>query len=164
MGTTSLFRRLAALALIAGLSLVACGDPSSSVAPPGGDSSSPNDPDGVVSDTPKPGDQQPGRTKWARIEPRPGMADLHRVAWQKAMVSANGKAVTLRFYIGVDPCYVLDHIDVDYGADAVKITLFEGHDPSAGDNVACIELAMAASTRVVLDEPLAGRPIVDGAK
>ena len=60
------------------------------------------------------------------------------------------------------PCSVLDHVDVAYGTDAVTITLYEGSDPISR-NVACIDIAMLASTTVKLDQPLGDRTIVDGA-
>ena len=44
----------------------------------------------------------------------------------------------------------------------MTITLFEGHDPNAGD-VACIEIAVFKRVVVQLDEPVGGRAIVDGA-
>jgi hypothetical protein len=53
-------------------------------------------------------------------------------------------------------------VDVAYGGDSVTITLFEGHDPTAGD-VACIEIGVFKRVIITLDEPLAGRTIVDGA-
>jgi hypothetical protein len=40
--------------------------------------------------------------------------------------------------------------------------LFEGHDASAG-NVACIEIGVFKRVIVTLDQPLAGRDLVDGA-
>ena len=70
--------------------------------------------------------------------------------------------VTIDFVSGVEPCYVLDHVDVDESADAVTITLFEGSDTAAGQ-VACIEIGVFKRTIVTLDQPLAGRDIVDGA-
>ena len=167
MTSGTLFRNVAALTIVAGLVFGACGDPSGTPAVnPGGGGSSISDgpPDGPVSSTPSPGDDKPGPFKPTFIRPRPGMADLHPMQWQKAKVSKNGRSVTIHFYIGVEPCYVLDHIDVKYGARAVTITLYQGHDRDAGDNVACIELAMAAAVRLQLDEPLGDRRIVDGAK
>ena len=47
-------------------------------------------------------------------------------------------------------------------ATHVTITLYEGHDPDAGD-VACIEIAVLKSVTITLDHPLDGRAIVDGA-
>jgi hypothetical protein len=56
----------------------------------------------------------------------------------------------------------LDHVGVDSGADAITVTLFQGSDPTAGQ-VACPAIAVYKQTIVTLDEPLAGRSIVDGA-
>ncbi len=70
--------------------------------------------------------------------------------------------MAIDFTSGVEPCDVLDHVDVAYGADAVTITLFEGHDPGGGD-VACIEIGVFKRTIVTLDRPLDARAIVDGA-
>jgi len=53
-------------------------------------------------------------------------------------------------------------VAVSYDADAVTVTLFQGSDPNAGD-VACIDIALQKQVTVTLDEPLAGRAIVDGA-
>ena len=44
----------------------------------------------------------------------------------------------------------------------MTVTLFQGSDPNAGD-VACIDIALQKQVTVTLDEPLAGRAIVDGA-
>jgi len=57
---------------------------------------------------------------------------------------------------------VLNHVDDSYGADAVTLTLFEGHDPDAG-MVACPAIAVFERTIVTLDRPVDGRAIVDGA-
>jgi hypothetical protein len=51
---------------------------------------------------------------------------------------------------------------VDSGPGAVTVTLFEGHDASAGD-VACIEIALLKKVVVQLDEPVGDRRVVDGA-
>lgn len=96
------------------------------------------------------------------VEPTPGMVDLRPVSFAKASVGADGRTITIDFWSGVEPCSVLDHVDVDAGPRAVTITLVEGRDPNAGD-VACIEIAMAKRVIVVLDEPLGDRTIVDGA-
>ncbi len=74
----------------------------------------------------------------------------------------DGTSVTIDFVSGVEPCAVLDHVDVRYGTDAVTITLYEGHDADAGD-VACIEIGVFKRVVVHLDEPLGDREIVDGA-
>ena len=90
------------------------------------------------------------------------MADLHPIAFDTAKVGDDDRTVTIDFVSGVEPCSVLDQVDVSYGADAVTITLLEGHDPDAG-MVACPAIAEFKRTIVTLDQPLDGRAIVDGA-
>jgi hypothetical protein len=121
-------------------------------------------PDGTVSFTPCPGDDSPVPDPVpVSLEPTPGMDNVHTIGWDKATLGDDGTAVTLTFYTGVAPCSVLDHVDVSYGTDAVTITLYQGSDPSAKD-VACIDIAMLASTTVKLDQPLGDRKIIDGAQ
>jgi hypothetical protein len=96
------------------------------------------------------------------VVPTPGMAGVRPHAFDHAVVGDDGTTVTIFFWSGVEPCYVLDHVDVSFGAKAVTITLFEGHDPNAGD-VACIEIALLKKVVVELDEPVGDREIVDGA-
>jgi len=96
------------------------------------------------------------------VEPTPAMAGVQPHVFDHAVVSDDGTSVTVVFWSGVEPCYVLDHVDVDYGVRTVTITLYEGHDPNAGD-VACIEIALLKKVVVQLDEPVGDREIVDGA-
>jgi hypothetical protein len=123
-------------------------------------------PDATVSYTPCPGDDNPVVTDpydgAQKVEPTPGMSDLYPHAFDKAVVGDDGRTLTIFFWSGVEPCYVLDHVDVDYGPSAITVTLFEGHDASAGD-VACIEIALVKKVVVQLDEPVGDRRIVDGA-
>jgi hypothetical protein len=95
------------------------------------------------------------------VTPTPGMSNVRARPFDTATVGDDGTTVTIDFVSGVEPCYVLDHVDVAYGTDAVTITLFEGSDPEAGD-VACIEIGVFKRTIVTLDEPLGDRTIVDG--
>ena len=97
------------------------------------------------------------------VEPRPGMVDVRPTGFDDVSVGDDDRTVTLTFWSGVEPCYVLDHVDVRADADTVTITLFQGSDPNAGD-VACIEIAVKKQVTITLDEPLAGRDIVDGAR
>ena len=96
------------------------------------------------------------------VEPTPGMADVYPRIFDTATVANDGVTVTIDFVSGVEPCYVLDRVDVGYDTDTVTITLFEGHDPTAGD-VACIEIGVFKRVVITLDEPVGGRAIVDGA-
>ena len=123
-------------------------------------------PDATVSYTPCPGDDDPVVTDpyagAQNVEPTPGMSDVYPRAFDKAVVSDRGTTLTIFFWSGVEPCYVLDHVDVDEGPGAITVTLFEGHDASAGD-VACIEIAVLKKVVVHLDEPVGSRNVVDGA-
>ena len=112
---------------------------------------------GPITDDPGPGDEGP-----VLVEPRPGMAGVHARPFDRAAANDDGTSVTIDFVSGVEPCAVLDHVDVRYSAEAVTITLYEGHDPNAGD-VACIEIGVYKRVTVQLDEPLGERAIVDGA-
>lgn len=118
-------------------------------------------PDTPVSSGPITGDPPPVDPGPTIVEPRPGMADVFARPFDSASVGDDDKTVTIDFVSGVEPCAVLDHVDVRYG-DAVTITLHEGHDPNARD-VACIEIGVFKQVIVQLDEPLGGRAIVDGA-
>jgi hypothetical protein len=120
-------------------------------------------PDAVVSYTPCLDNDQPAPGDGAQlVEPTPGMADVRPHPFDHAVVAADGTSVTVYFWSGVEPCYVLDHVDVASGADAVTITLYEGHDASVGD-VACIDIAVSKKIVVQLDEPVGHRTIEDGA-
>lgn len=96
------------------------------------------------------------------VEPRPGMVDVRPTGFDTAKIGDDDRTLTITFWSGVEPCYVLDHVDVAYGDNAVTVTLFQGSDPDAG-NVACIEIAVLKQVTVTLDQPLADRTILDGA-
>lgn len=123
-------------------------------------------PDAAVSFTACPGDDQSRVHDVGDgaqlVEPTPGMAGVRPRMFDEAVVAGDGSSVTVSFWSGVEPCHVLDHVDVAYGTDAITITLFEGHDASAGD-VACIEIALLKKVVVPLDVPVGDRGIVDGA-
>jgi hypothetical protein len=123
-------------------------------------------PDATVSSTPCPGDEPPTVTDpdagAQLVQPTPGMADVRPHIFDHVNVSDDDRTLTIFFWSGVEPCYVLDHVDIDEGPDAVTITLFEGHDTSAGD-VACIDIALLKKVVVQLDGPVGDRPIGDGA-
>ena len=90
------------------------------------------------------------------------MDNVRPTAFDTATIGDDDTTLTIVFWSGVEPCSVLDHVDVSYAADTVTVTLFQGSDPNAGD-VACIDIAVQKQVTITLDEPLAGRRIVDGA-
>ncbi len=93
------------------------------------------------------------------VTPRAGMDNVHRIAWRRAEV-VNERTVRVHYESGVAPCSVLDRVEVQYGAN-ITISLFEGSDPGFEDAV-CIMIAQFKAVDVPLDEPVNGRPIVDG--
>jgi hypothetical protein len=94
------------------------------------------------------------------VEPEGGLVSVLPTAWQDAKVVDGGRAARLTWYSGVEECYGLDHVDVDYGAQRVTVTLFAGARESKKP---CIDLAEQVVTVVRFDEPLGGRKLVDGA-
>lgn len=118
-------------------------------------------PDGTVAFTPCRSTEGP-LPRPQVVEPEPGMADVRPIRFEHAVVGDDGRTVSVDFWSGVAPCSVLDHVDVSYGDAAVTITLYEGHDPAAGQ-VACPAIAMQKRVVVTLDQTLDGRKIVDGA-
>lgn len=122
--------------------------------------SDPNDP---VTMTPEPGsDVHDVGGRPQRVRPSPGMADVRAVPWEKARQTPSGRSLRITYWSGVEPCNVLDHVDVDYRASSIVVTVYEGHDPEAED-VACIEVALRKVVRIPLEEPVEGRKLVDGA-
>ena len=180
-----------ALLVAAGLALAACGSPAHQAAtgapddpvssspdrPPPGDVATipPTDQCGLgaeVSDDASGGDalqheRCPAngdyKKKYVLVEPRPGMVEVHPIPWTGAQTSEDGRTLIVRFWSGVAPCSVLDHIDVDYQEKSVVVTLFEGRKPATGD-VACIEIAELKAVRVELSERVGDRNVVDGTK
>ena len=95
------------------------------------------------------------------VEPRSGMANVRPISFTSATVEPDDRTVDVQFWSGVEPCSVLDHVDVAYGTDGVTITLFDGSDPNAG-MVACPDIAVLKQVTVPLDQAATGRRIVDG--
>lgn len=98
--------------------------------------------------------------EFSPVEPRPGMDDPRPVGWESAETA--GRTVTVNWWSGVEPCTVLDRVEVTETPDAVTITLFEGSDPEHPGE-ACIMIAQAKSTTVELDARVGKRRLVDGA-
>jgi hypothetical protein len=126
-------------------------------------------PEGADPDTPVsscPGDEEPPTTgPWdgaEPVEPRPGMANVQPIPFDHVDVGADDRTLTVFFYSGVEPCYVLDRVGVVEGPGTITITLFQGNDPDV-TNVACIDIAVSKKVVVQVEEPVGTRRIVDGA-
>jgi hypothetical protein len=136
--------------VIAGLLLGACADP--------GTGSGSQPPDSTVTNNPSPGATIPTPTP-KRVRPRSGLVDIRPVPWDRVSV-VDQSTLDVQFYNGVEECYGLDRVDVEYSEDAVTVTAYVGRVPGAR---VCIEIAELQVVRVTLDEPLNGRKILDGA-
>jgi hypothetical protein len=121
------------------------------------------DPDTPVSSCPgdEPRTTDPGDSA-EPVEPRPGMSNVAAIPFDHVDVGDDDRTLTVFFWSGVEPCYVLDHVEVDESPGAVRITLFQGSDPNV-TNVACIDIALLKKVTVQVDEPVGSRRIVDGA-
>jgi len=155
--------KLAAVLAIAALTLAACGGDDAGVAPdeptsaptavpeptdaatsPAGDGSTATDTSGMAA---------------RLVVPEAGTTDARPSAYDHVEVS--GTTATVFYYAGVEPCSVLDRVEVDEGADQVVITLFIGS--KAGPETSCIAIAEYLAVQVELSTELGGRQIVDGA-
>lgn len=171
-------RHLIPALLVIAVLLAACGSPASegsgSDAAGGGSSGDSGDggagitcpspdagesPDCPVSSTDDPTIVDPGHDSKARpVEITPGLMNPNMTAFDKHRV-VDGDKLKLFFWGGVEDCYGVDHVDIEYGNDVVIATIFYGSKP--GDLV-CIEIAEYQVVTVALDEPVGDREIVDG--
>jgi hypothetical protein len=135
----------------------ACGEtPSGSSAQPQQPVSGPPSSGGPAS----PG--QPGATPSA-VTPVGDTLEPHKVQWLSAEPTGDGTALVITWWSGVEPCTVLDRVDVAESADQVTVTLWEGRDRRHPDAM-CIAIAVKKQTTVKLSAPLGHRKVVDGAK
>jgi hypothetical protein len=119
-------------------------------------------PDGTVSYTPcTPPSGTPLEPRPQIVVPRPGMSGVRPIRFDSASVGPDDRTLAVQYWSGVEPCSVLDHVDVAYSSDAVTLMLYEGSDADAG-MVACPDLAALKQVTVTLDQDLAGRRVVDG--
>lgn len=118
------------------------------------------DPDRPV--TGPPGVSQPSDDQPELVTPRPGMADVRPRPFEDVRVLGDGATLRVTYWSGVEPCYVLDHVEVEETDERVTVTLHEGHDPAQADT-ACIEIAVQKTVDVRLERPLGDREVVDGA-
>jgi hypothetical protein len=110
----------------------------------------------VSSTTVVPGGGQP-----KRVQPVAGATDLRKQPFQST-APAGAQSLAVRFWSGVEPCYVLGRADVAETADKVTVTLWTGSGPGTA-GMACIQMAGYYEVIVQLQAPLGGRTVVDGA-
>lgn len=86
------------------------------------------------------------------VQPVAGAVGVHDVAVIGLRVSVVGRRVSaeLRWWSGVEPCYVLAGVDIVRDGSTFTLTVLEGS--AAGGDVACIEIAVLKSTVVDLGE------------
>ena len=168
--------RLAAVSLVAVLTLAACGgaaapsptplqtpEPTPTAVPGVGGIGGGNSGNGGVV-VPPPGgivDPGPGADpilgKANVVGPTGGLINQHPVNVQlvRAVADANGVTAELRWWSGVAPCNALDSVQVakDEAAKTIKLTVIEGSGP--GD-MACIDIAELKATGVDLGVLAAG--------
>jgi hypothetical protein len=130
-----------------------CGGLGGDAVPPGA-----APPDAPVTSSPVPDTPIPSPTPRI-VEPRDGLVDVRPQVWDEAE-PLEGRTVLLSFYGGVEECYGVDRVEVDYRAQTVVLTLYTGRVPGAD---VCIEIAEYQAVEVHLDEPLGDRRVVDGA-
>lgn len=107
------------------------------------------------------GKARPGTADTAEVvEPRPGMDNTHTVAIDRTEVRGQ-KIIRVYFYGGVEPCSVLDSVEVEETSRTITITLRSGSDPAKPDAM-CIQIAKYKAVDVTLDAPVGEREIVDG--
>jgi hypothetical protein len=103
----------------------------------------------------------PGAGQPKRVQPVAGATDLRKQTFQSTAPSG-AQSLAVRFWSGVEPCYVLGRVDVAEAADRVTITLWTGSAPGTA-GMACIQMAGYYEVIVQLQAPLGGRAVVDGA-
>lgn len=117
-------------------------------------------PPGVTCDVPSEPTSPPDR-----VEARPGTRGARPVPWQSAEPGPAdaGPSLVVVWGSGVEPCYVLDRIDVVETATEVKVTVWQGADPRSSPEVPCIAVGLVKSAVAPLAAPLGTRTVVDGA-
>ncbi|HUQ77469.1 MAG TPA: hypothetical protein VM427_01185 [Patescibacteria group bacterium] len=165
--TTShrMHRPLLVLAIAAGMTVGACtsaGAPAASDPPPSHRTPAASDPGGggtggdpgtgIGIDLPinqlpiDPGTGQP-----ILVVPRPGQANIRAISPIALQASVDGRRVLVKltWYSGVEPCNVLDSIEISRSGTDIAITPFEG---TGNANAMCIEIAVLKATIVDLGE------------
>jgi hypothetical protein len=122
-----------------------------------------DDPDDAVTHQPCPTEPVPGKPKYELVEPFEGeTTNVRPVRWERALPGDDKRTFLLVYWSGVEPCNVLDRVEVTERANEVVATIYEGASAEKSD-VVCIEIAVQKAVEITLDEPLGDRKLVDGA-
>ena len=89
------------------------------------------------------------------VVPKPGQLDVHQVPADSLAARADGNTVVVNpiWTSGVEPCTILDHVEVTKGDGTISIALFEGRGP---EDVVCIAIAEQHTTEVEIPDVAAG--------
>ncbi len=139
---------------------VACGGTSSTSASPEQPEGSPS---GAGADHSSPAPASPAGAAPSPVTPAGPTLNPRKVPWESATPTEDGRSLDVAWWSGVEPCNVLDRVEVTETAREVTVTLYEGQDRRSPDAV-CIAIAIMKTTKVQLKAPLDGRKVVDGAK
>ena len=109
------------------------------------------DPNTGVSGPSDPIPVDPGAGQPALVIPRPGQLNPHPVgaALLEPAVDGHHVIVKVTWWSGVEPCNVLDSVQIERTSNAIVLTLIEG---SGDANAICIELAQQKATIVDLGD------------
>ncbi len=88
---------------------------------------------------------------------RPDLVDVRAVPI-RSVRSPGGGSLELTVEGGVEPCFIIDRVDVVETGEQVELTVHAGSEPGA----ICIQIIELHTTTVTLDQPLDGRTVVDG--
>jgi hypothetical protein len=148
---------LVGLCLAASLVLGACS--AGGAAPP---SPTPIPPDAPVTSPPDGGGIDPGLPQPQFVSPKPGQLGTHPVSIVALTPTVDGHHVTIRadWVSGVEPCNVLDRVEVAKDGTTFTVALFEG---SSDLNAVCIEIAAHKATLIDLGELEPGAYVVQSA-
>jgi hypothetical protein len=93
------------------------------------------------------------------VRPQPGLFNVEPASWERAVVTPDDRHVAIYFISCPPPLHELDHVDVRYEPERIVLTVYVGTTEDVDS------WKLPAITRVVLcelDEPVAGRRLVDG--
>ena len=119
-------------------------------------------PDAPVTSPPDGGGVAPGQPQAQFVVPKPGQLNVHPVSINALTPTVDGRQVTVQadWVSGIEPCYVLDRVEVTRDETTFTIALFEG---SSDLNAVCIEIAAYKATLVDLGELEPGSYVVQSA-